>query len=153
MNELIAKWRKTKEQLSQKLKRIPSNQEVAKKMKISANKTEEINFWLSTQTSSLDAPIGEEGEGEVLDLLEDETAVSPDSQIEHLLDKERVSYLLERVSEKEKSVLDMRFGLAKGKPHTLAEVARKMCLSRERVRQIEEKPLRKLRQFIQQQEK
>lgn len=153
MNELIAKWKKTSEEMSQKLKRIPSEQEIAKKMRISAAKTKQITFWLSTQTSSLEAPIGEEGESQVMDLVQDQTAVSPDEEIDHFLDKERVSNLLEIMTQREKEVLDMRFGLADGKPHTLAEVSDKFGISRERVRQIEEGALKKLRKFVEQQEK
>jgi RNA polymerase primary sigma factor len=153
MNDLIAKWKKTKEQLAQKLKRNPSDEEVAKRMKISREKMESINFWLSTTTSSLEAPISEESEGKVLDLVEDHAASPPDYEIEHLLDKERVKNLLEVMTPREREILDMRFGLANGRGHTLAEVAKKLGVSRERVRQIEELSLKKLRKFVQEQEK
>jgi RNA polymerase primary sigma factor len=153
MNELITKWRKTKEQLSHRLKRQASDAEIAKKLKLSKDKMDQINFWLSTSTSSLDAPIGEEGESQVSDLLEDKTSASPDASIEHLLDKERVKNLLEKMMERERKVLDMRFGLADGKPHTLAEVAKNLGVSRERVRQIEEEALLKIRKFVETQEK
>jgi len=153
MNELIAKWKKTSETLSQKLKRAPTDQEIAKKMRITNAKMKQITFWLTTQTSSLEAPIGEEGESQVLDLVQDETAVSPDQEIDHFLDKERVSNLLEIMTPREKEVLDMRFGLVDGKSHTLAEVSKRFNISRERVRQIEEVALKKLRKFVEQQEK
>ena len=152
VNELITKWKKTKERLSQKLKRMPRDEEIAKKMKISKDKMEQINFWLSAQTSSLEAPIGEDEESQVLDLVEDQAAVLPDAEIEHFLDKERVDNLLEVMTKREREVLDMRFGLIDGKTHTLAEVARKLGVSRERVRQIGEEALKKLRRFVQQQE-
>jgi RNA polymerase primary sigma factor len=148
MNELITKWKKTKERLSQKLKRAPSDEEIAKKMRLGKDKASQIGFWLSTSTSSLDAPVGEEGEGQVLDLVEDQHSAPPDASIERLLDKERVANLMGVMNEREKEVLDMRFGLAGGKSHTLAQVAKKFSLSRERVRQIEENALRKLRDFI-----
>lgn len=148
MNDLITKWRKTKERLAQKLKRIPSDEEIAKKLKLPKGKVEQINFWMTTSTSSLEAPISEEGEGKVADLIEDQTAIQPDSTIEHLLDKERVENLLEIMSERERGILDMRFGLADKRPHTLAEVAKKLGVSRERVRQIEEGALKKLRKFV-----
>jgi RNA polymerase primary sigma factor len=153
MNDLIAKWKKKKEQLAQKLKRIPSDTDIAKKLDIPKDKIEQINFWMSTTTSSLDAPIGEESESQVVDLVEDEGAQSPDWTIEHLLDKERVSALLDIMSDRERKILDMRFGLGESNPHTLAEVAKKLKLSRERVRQIEEAALVKLRRFVEQQEK
>lgn len=153
MNELITKWKKTKELLSQKLKRIPTDMEIAKKLKVNRDKVEQINFWTNTTTSSLEAPLGDEGENQVIDLLEDESAVAPDASIEHLLDKERVKNLLGLMNERERQVLDMRFGLAHEKYHTLAEVAKKLNISRERVRQIEEEALRKLRKFVKEQEK
>lgn len=154
MNELIAKWKKTKERLMQKLGRMPQDDEIAKKMKISQEKKAQILFWLSTKTASLDAPLNEESESQVMDLVEDEALAPPDTQIEHLFDRERVDDLLGIMAHREREVLDMRFGLSKdGKPHTLAEVSVKLGLSRERVRQIEEKALSKLRKFVNQQEK
>jgi len=152
MNELLSKWKKTKEQLAHKLNRQASDEEIAKKLKLTKEKTEQINFWLSTSTSSLDAPIGDEGESQVSDLLEDKTSASPDATIESFLDKERVKNLVDIIPEREKKVLDMRFGLADGKPHTLAEVSKKLGVSRERVRQIEEEALLKIRRFVEQQD-
>ncbi len=73
--------------------------------------------------------------------------------MEQFFTKERVDNLLEKIKNREKEVLDMRFGLVDGKPHTLAEVAKKIRVSRERIRQIEEKALRKLRKFVKEQEK
>ena len=148
MNELITKWKKTRERLSQKLNRTPRDEEIAKKMRIDKAKSAQISFWISTSTSSLDAPVGEEGEGQVMDLIEDQHASAPDASIERLLDKERIANLMEVMNDREKEILDMRFGLADGKTHTLAEVAKKFSLSRERVRQIEENALRKLRDFL-----
>jgi len=153
MNELIAKWKKTKEGLGHKLKRVPTDDDVAKKMRLSDDKKEQISFWMSTTTSSLDAPVGDESESDVMDLIENKTSVSPDATIEHLLDKERVENLMEIMSGREKEILDMRFGLADNSSHTLAEVAKKLGVSRERVRQIEEAALRKLKKFVQEQEK
>ncbi|MBU1090605.1 MAG: RNA polymerase sigma factor RpoD/SigA [Candidatus Omnitrophica bacterium] len=153
MNDLISKWRKKKEQLSQKLKRIPSDNEIAKKLKLPKNKVGEITFWMSSTTSSLEAPVGDEEDSQVSDLLEDKGAVSPDFTVEKLFDKERLDNLLELMSEREKQVLDLRFGLAESKPHTLAELSKKLGVSRERVRQIEEAALKKLRKFVKKQEK
>jgi len=148
MNELLTKWKKVNERLTQKLKRLPTDEEIAKKMKLSRTKLKQINFWLTTKTSSLEAPLGEEDEGQVLDLVQDHTTIAPDTEIERLFDKERITSLLEIMNDRERTVLDMRFGLVDGKTHTLAEVANKLKVSRERVRQIEEQGLRKLRKFI-----
>ncbi len=153
MNELISKWKKTRERLAHRLKRAPTDEEIAKRMKLSKDKREQIRFWLATTTSSLDAPVGEESESEIMDLIENEASILPDSEIEHLLDKERVDNLMGLMTDREKEILDMRFGLADKHPHTLAEVARKLGVSRERVRQIEETALRKLKKFVQEQEK
>lgn len=152
MNELIAKWKKTKETLSQKNKAVPSQEEIAKKLKLTPEKVEQINFWLTTSTSSLEAPIGDEDESSVMDLVQDHTTPAPDAEITKMMDKERVAGLLEVMTERERQVLDMRFGLDDGKQHTLAEVADKIGVSRERVRQIEEEALKKLRRFVQQQD-
>ncbi|MDD5347832.1 MAG: sigma-70 family RNA polymerase sigma factor [Candidatus Omnitrophica bacterium] len=153
VNEMLTKWKKTKEKLTQKLRRPPTDEEIAKKMHIPRDKIEEINLWLSTKTSSLEAPIGEEDENQVLDLVENDSVIAPDAAVEAVFDKERVDNLLEKMTDRERQVLDMRFGLLTGKTHTLADVAKKMGVSRERVRQIEEEALKKLRHFVKEQEK
>lgn len=153
MNDLIARWKKKRERLSQKLKRMPTDREIAKKLKLPKDKIEQINFWMSSSTSSLEAPIGDESENKVSDLIEDTTTQPPDAGIEHLLDKERLGNLLEIMTERERQILDMRFGLINSVPQTLAEVAKKLGVSRERIRQIEYAALKKLKKFVEQQEK
>jgi len=153
MNDLIAKWKKTKERLSQKLKRIPSDEDIGKKLKLSADKIEKINFWMSSTTSSLEAPLGEDGENQISDLVEDKNSTPPDAGIERMLDRERIDNLLGTMSEREREILDLRFGLTNTKPQTLAIVSKKLGVSRERIRQIEETALRKLRKFVDGQEK
>ncbi|MDD5130726.1 MAG: sigma-70 family RNA polymerase sigma factor [Candidatus Omnitrophica bacterium] len=153
MNDLITKWKKTKENLSQKLKRLPSDQEIAKKLKLTPEKTEQINFWMSSTTSSLEAPIGEDNENQISELVEDKNAIAPDAGIVKLLDRERIDNLLEEIDPREREILDLRFGLSNIKPQTLAVVAKKLGVSRERIRQIEEMALKKLRKFVAGQEK
>lgn len=153
VNEQMAKWKKAQEQLSHKLKRPPSQDEVAKKIGLDKDKIEQLSFWMSASTSSLEARVGEDGESAVGELLEDEAAVQPDKEISTFLEKERIVNLLTGMSEREKQVLNMRFGLTDSRIHTLAEVAKKYGISRERVRQIEEQALKKLKRYIQQQEK
>jgi len=148
MSDLITQWKKKKERLSQKLKRIPSDDEIAKRLKLGKDKVDQINFWMTSTTSSLDAPIGEDSESQVSDLIVDSGAISPDAGIGHMMDKERVANLLGVMSERERQVLDMRFGLKGGHSHTLADVAKKLDVSRERVRQIEEEALKKLKRFV-----
>ena len=122
-------------------------------LKLSPKKAERINFWMSSTTSSLEAAIGEDDENQISDLVEDKNALPPDAGIERLLDRERVDNLLEVMSEREREILDLRFGLTNTKPQTLAEVAQKLGVSRERIRQIEEKALIKLRKFVVNQQK
>jgi RNA polymerase primary sigma factor len=153
LNELLVRWKKTAERLSQKLRRQPTNKEIAKKMKISKDRTTQVVNWLSTQTSSLDAPIGDDGSTQVADLVEDEEAKSPDTDIKRLMMRENIENLLEGMPKRERQVLDMRFGLFDGRTYTLAEVAKKIGVSRERIRQIEERALKKLKKFVRQQER
>ena len=133
--------------------RVLPDDEIAKKLKLTKSKKEQISLWLSTTTSSLEAPVGEEEESKVMDLLEDESSEAPDVKIKQLLNKERVDNLLDMMTEREREILDMRFGLISGEPQTLAEVAEKLGVSRERVRQIEEAALLRLRKFVKEQEK
>jgi len=153
MNDLITKWKKTRESLSQKLKRLPTDKEIAKKLKLTPEKTDQINFWMSSTTSSLEAPIGDDNENQISELVEDKNAVAPDAGIVKLLDRERIDNLLEVMSDREREILDLRFGLTTGKSQTLAVVAKKLGVSRERIRQIEETALKKLRKFVAGQEK
>ena len=152
VNEMMSKWKKKKEQLAQKLKRPPTDQEIAKRLNLAKDKVEQVNFWLSSTTSSLEAPIGDEKENQVSDIIEDVNAVAPDAGIEKAFDKERLTSLLEIMSDREKEILNMRFGLIEGSANTLAEVAKKLGVSRERIRQIEETALKKLRKFVSLQE-
>jgi RNA polymerase primary sigma factor len=101
----------------------------------------------------LEAPIGEDNENQISELVEDKNAIAPDAGIEKLLDRERIANLLEMMSEREREILDLRFGLTNTKPQTLEVVATKLGVSRERIRQIEETALRKLRRFVAGQEK
>jgi len=117
-------------------------------MKISKQRTSQIVNWLSTQTTSLDAPIGEDGATQVSDLIEDEAAKSPQAGISKLMIRENIENLLDLMSQREREILDMRFGLIDGKTQTLAEVSQKIGVSRERVRQVEEKALKKLRRYV-----
>jgi len=153
MNEMITKWRKRKERLAQRLKRPPSDLEIAKSLKLPKDKIGQINFWMTSTTSSLEAPLGDESEGQVSDLIEDVGAVSPDASIGKLMDKERIDVLMDIMSDRERDILDMRFGLNNTPAQTLAEVAKKLNVSRERIRQIEEGALKKLKKFAVDQEK
>jgi RNA polymerase primary sigma factor len=150
MTEIINRWKRVTEQLTQKYGRRPKTKEVAKKMKVSIKKVREISE-VATKISSLDAPIGDDGTGQFMDLIEDETSISPLDNITDALRRERVDKLLERMNEREKRILDLRFGLTDGTMHTLGETAKSFGITRERVRQIESAALDKLRVYIIQQ--
>lgn len=152
MSELIAKWKKTNEKLTHKYKRMPTSKELAKAMKLSVTKVGQIYNWM-TRTSSLDAPISSEGDGSIIDLIADEDSRSTKDELDSFFAKERVERLLEVSNEREREVLNMRFGLTDGVVHTLAEVAKRLKISRERVRQIEENALKKLKVFVAKHEK
>lgn len=151
ISDMITKLRKTNETLSQTLGRLPNSPELARAMNMSAEKLKQLDSWI-TKTSSLEAPVGEEGEEQIKDLIEDQNTESPKDGISRTLDRERVVSLLDHITERERHVLDMRFGLHNQKPNTLAAVARKMKVSRERIRQIEQVALKKLRKLATAQE-
>lgn len=152
MNEEILKYKKVTEELTHKLKRKPRVGEVAKRLQISVEKVRELEKAIA-KMSSLDAPIGEEGDGQVKDIIEDQSLVSPDEHLELFFNRERALGFLENLNERERKILDMRFGLSDGNTHTLAEIAQELGVSRERVRQLEAATIKKIRQVIKQKEK
>jgi RNA polymerase primary sigma factor len=152
MSELIFKYKKNKERLRQKLKREPTPGEMARKMKLPVEKVNEIEMWLVKKTS-LEAPVGEEGESQLGDFIKATGYADTEKEIDEFFTREEVMYLLDIVNERERKILDLRFGITDGRPHTLAEVAKQLKISRERVRQIEEEALKKLRRYVLDQQK
>jgi RNA polymerase primary sigma factor len=152
MSELIAKYRKVKELLRQKLKREPTRKEIAKKLKISAERAGEIEMWIQKK-ASLETPIGEDGNSQLGDFIRSKDYADTSKEIDRIFTKERVIHLLDFVNERERKVLDLRFGITNGKPHTLAEVAKAIKVSRERVRQIEKAALKKLKKYALEEQK
>jgi len=150
MTEIINRWKRVTEQLTQKYGRRPKIKEVAKKIRLPMKKVREISE-IATKISSLDAPIGDDGTGQFMDLIEDDSSSSPMDNVTETLRRERVDKLLERMNEREKKILDLRFGLTDGTTHTLGETAKVFGITRERVRQIESAALEKLRVYIIQQ--
>jgi RNA polymerase primary sigma factor len=149
MNEGILKYKKVVEKLTHKLNRRPRLNEVAKKMKITIDKVRELENSIA-KMSSLDAPIGETGDGQVKDIIEDENILSPDTQLEKFFNKERALSFLEMLGERERKIIDLRYGLSDGKACTLAEIAKTLGVSRERVRQIEAATIKKIRLVLSQ---
>ncbi len=148
MSEMIARLKKVTESLSQRLGRRPTRREVAKGMKLPLPRIREIKE-MAKRPASLDAFISEEGAGQLMDLIEDETVAAPSKGVDELMRHERVVELLEMLDKREAEILSLRFGLRDGRSRTLAETAKKFGLTRERVRQIESAAIRKLKVFIQ----
>ncbi len=144
MVETINKYKKIERELEQKLQRPPSPEEVAKVMGIDYVKAHEIER-ISQDTTSLETPVGKEEDTRLKEFIKDEVTVSPfDSASQELL-KGHIEDVLETLNPREKRVLALRFGLKDGRTRTLEEVGKEFGVTRERIRQIEAKALRKLR--------
>ena len=150
MNEEILRYKKAYEELTHKLKRKPRVGEVAKKLQIAVGKVRDLEKSIA-KMSSLDAPIGDDGDSQVKDIIEDQSIASPDEHLELFFNRERANSFLEMLNERERKILDMRFGLTDGETHTLSDIAKVLGVSRERVRQLEAATIKKIRQLIKQQ--
>lgn len=152
MSEFIAKYMKTRNKLRQIIHRDPTRHEIAKKLRMSIAKVADIEMWIEKK-SSLEAPVGDSGESQLSDFIKTTGYTNTEREIEIFFQHEHILALLDSVKERERRVLDLRFGISDGKPHTLAEVAKELKISRERVRQIEEAALKKLKIFAKEQQK
>ena len=152
MNEEILKYKKCMEALTHKLKRKPRVGEVAKKLQVGVDKVRELENSIA-KMSSLDAPIGEDGDGQVKDIIEDQTMAQPDEELETFMNKERAVGLLNMLNERERKIIEMHFGLVDGNTKTLAEIADEMGVSRERIRQVEAATIKKIRKLLKKKEK
>ncbi len=144
MVETINKLVRTQRQLVQDLGRDPSNEEIAEQMGIEVTKVQEIRK-IAQEPVSLETPIGEEEDSHLGDFIEDETAVNPDDAANYTMLREQLNDVLSCLGQREKRVLQLRFGLIDGTPRTLEEVGKEFDVTRERIRQIEAKALRKLK--------
>ena len=144
MTEVVNKMIRTSRRLVQSLGREPTSDEIAKQMDIPEWKVRKA-LKIMRVPVSLETPIGEEGDSHLGDLIEDRTAVSPADAVIGVNLKERAELVLRTLSPREEKVLRMRFGMDDGSEHTLEEVGRCFAVTRERIRQIEAKALRKLR--------
>jgi RNA polymerase primary sigma factor len=144
MVETINKMVRISRKLMQKLGREPMPEEIAKKMAISADKVREI-MKISQKTTSLETPIGDDDDSFLGDFIPDESQASPYDATSKRLLKENINEVLQALSDRESKVLKMRFGLEGQRPMTLEEVGKKFGVTRERIRQIEAKALRKLK--------
>ncbi len=144
MVETINKLVRVQRQLLQDLGREPTPDEIGKVMGIGADKVREIQK-VSQEPVSLETPIGEEEDSHLGDFIEDSEAVVPVDAASFILLQEQLESVLHTLSEREKKVIQLRFGLVDGHPRTLEEVGREFGVTRERIRQIESKTLSKLR--------
>ncbi len=144
MVETINKMVRVQRQLTLELNREPSEEEIAKKMNVSVDKVREV-IKISQDPVSLETPIGEEDDSHLGDFIKDESSLSPEEYTENEILKEEIDDVLQRLQPREQEVLRLRFGLKDGTCHTLEEVGKKFNVTRERIRQIEAKALRKLR--------
>ena len=144
MVETINKLARTQRQLTQELNREPTEEELAKKLGITIDKVREV-YKISQDPVSLETPIGEEDDSHLGDFIKDERTMSPEEYATAELLKEELSGVLLTLTDREEKVLRLRFGLDDGQCRTLEEVGQIFGVTRERIRQIEAKALRKLR--------
>ena len=144
MVERIDKLRRVSRRLVQEYGREPTSEEISEGMEMTPEKVREI-IKISQTTVSLDTPIGEEGDRHLGDFIEDSSALAPADAASRQLLKEQVAGVLGALTDREQRVLQLRFGLEDGRGRTLEEVGREFNVTRERIRQIEAKALRKLR--------
>lgn len=144
MVETINKLIRVQRQLLQDLGREPSPEEIAEEMDLTAEKVREI-LKIAQEPVSLETPIGEEDDSHLGDFIEDQDATSPSEHAAYELLKEQLEDVLDTLTDREENVLRLRFGLDDGRTRTLEEVGKVFGVTRERIRQIEAKALRKLR--------
>ena len=144
MVETINKVIRVSRQLLQELGHDPSPEEIAAEMSMPVDKVREI-LKIAQEPVSLETPIGEEEDSHLGDFIQDEHIPVPAEEATHALLREQLDEVMDTLSEREQRVLALRFGLLDGKPHTLEEVGKDFQVTRERIRQIEAKALRKLR--------
>lgn len=144
MVETINKLNRISRQMLQENGREATNEELAQRMGVNAEKIREVKK-IAQDPISLETPIGEKEDSHLGDFIEDQKAVAPDDAAGSILLREQIDDMLSGLSERERSVLEIRFGLRDGKPRTLEEVGRYFDVTRERIRQIEGKALTKLK--------
>jgi len=144
MVETINKLIRTSRHLLQQLGREPSPEEIAKEMEVSIEKVMEIQK-IAQDPVSLETPIGEEDDSHLGDFIQDEDSPAPQDSAAYTLLREQLNEVMDTLTQREAKVLKLRFGLEDGRPRTLEEVGREFMVTRERIRQIEAKALRKLR--------
>ncbi|MFR2249476.1 MAG: RNA polymerase sigma factor, partial [Collinsella sp.] len=144
MVETINKLVRVQRQLLQDLGRDPTPEEIGAEMDMSADRVREIQK-ISQEPVSLETPIGEEEDSQLGDFIEDSQAIVPPDAASFSMLQEQLTQVLDSLADRERKVIELRFGLVDGHPRTLEEVGREFGVTRERIRQIESKTLAKLR--------
>lgn len=144
MVETINKLIRVSRQLLQELGREATPEEIAGRMNLPVERVQEI-MKIAQEPVSLETPIGEEDDSHLGDFIEDKEALSPDEYANNQLLKDEINTVLQGLTEREEKVLRLRFGLYDGRTRTLEEVGKEFNVTRERIRQIEAKALRKLK--------
>ncbi len=144
MIETINKLVRTQRQMQQELRRDPTTEELARRMELSVSKVRKV-MRIAQEPVSLETPVGEEDESHLGDFIVDRQGVSPSEAVINLNLREQTAEVLKTLSPREEKIIKMRFGLQDGSEHTLEEVGQHFAVTRERIRQIEAKALRKLR--------
>ena len=144
MVETINRLNKERKKLTSELGYEPSIKQLAKGMKMTEEKVEEV-IQIAMDPISLDKPVGDEDDSIVADFIADQNVISPETNAERVMLKEKIQGLLGGLKEREKKVLVLRFGIDDDHPRTLEEVGKELKVTRERIRQIEDKALRKLK--------
>src|ERR1700730_9751648 len=144
MIETINKLIRTSRQMVQELGREPTNEELAKRLQLPVSKVRKV-LRVAQEPISLETPIGEEEESHLGDFIVDQIGISPSDAVINLNLREQTAQVLKTLTPREEKIIKMRFGLEDGSEHTLEEVGQNFAVTRERIRQIEAKALRKLR--------
>ena len=144
MLERISKVTRTSLALVQQQGHEPTSEEIAQRMDIPVSKVRQVRK-IAQRPISLETPIGREDEGRLADFIEDRQTVSPPEIVINLNLREQTENLLRTLTSREEKVIKMRFGVGDGSEHTLEEIGQNFAVTRERIRQIEAKALRKLR--------
>ena len=142
--ETLNKIMRSRRELAQELNREPSINELSERLEMPVNKVSDI-LKMAQEPVSLETPIGEEGENELGDLIEDQSTPTPPDVAARSSMRSHIDEVLSQLNERERKVLELRFGITDGKPRTLEEIGRDLSLTRERIRQIERKALGRLR--------
>ncbi len=142
--ETLNKIMRSRRELAQEFNREPSIKELSDRLEMEPKKVAEI-LKMAQEPVSLETPIGEEGENELGDLIEDDSTPTPPEVAAQSSMRSHIDSVLSQLNDRERKVLELRFGITDGKPRTLEEIGKDLSLTRERIRQIERKALGRLR--------